>query len=158
MTPEKAFKKGLCNPDTGMCARDWFAIGCLFSPQGVVDGDGQVFMGYRVVTAIDAATTYFMHMQTMVRDPEPLTAGELIEFFEALLKKFGRPRKGLVVSHSCWLSSLELAMDDDTAEQGEFLQAIGHSFGPMADREKGDLTKWATDRGLELLFDGDQIS
>ena len=156
MTPDEAFKMGLRNPDTGVAARDWFAVGCIFSPQGV-EKDGEAFLGYRVLTCMDVATGYFMHMELMVRDPEPLTCGELVHVIESLLDKHGRPFKGLVVSHSCWLSSLELAMDDDTAEQGAYVEALGHSFGPMPDREKKDLSKWAEDNGMILLFDGDQI-
>ena len=157
MTPERAFKSGGRNPNSGLWAGEWYAVGCVFFPQVVEDG-GKQFFGFRMLTCMDVASTFLLGHQLLLRDPEALRSGEVIEFAERILDKFPSRLKGMVSSHSCWLSSLELVMDDETEEQGRFLEASGLSFGPMADGDKAELVAWGTGRGLAILFDGDQIS
>ena len=156
MTPEQAFKMGGRHPRSGLWARQWYAVGTVFFPQGVED-QGKAFLGFRMLTCMDMASHYNMDFRALLKDPEPLTAVELIEFSQSLIDKFGKPSAGFIYSHSCWLSSTELVLDEDTAEQGEFLEQLGFAFGPMPQREKDDLEKWGRDHGFVVVFDANQV-
>jgi hypothetical protein len=118
---------------------------------------GEVLLGVRQVTALDVASGFFMGFDMLPESPDALRATRLIPFMERICDDFGMPSKGWVVSHSCWLSSLELALDEDTAEQGEFLEQNGIQFGPMPQRDKDEISAWGVSRGIRIIFDGDQI-
>jgi hypothetical protein len=119
--------------------------------------DDKLFLGVRAVTALDMASGYFMGFDMRPEAPDAVRAHQLIPFLERICDEHGAPSKGWVVSHSCWLSSLELALDDDTADQGRFLEENGIEFGPMSDKDKAEIIAWGERSGLNILFDGDQI-
>ena len=156
MTPEQAFKSGGRNPNSGLWVREWFAFGSVFTPNPIMH-EGEVLLGIRQVTALDVASGYFMGFDMLPEAPDTLRATRLIPFMERIFDDFGVPSKGCVVSHSCWLSSLELELDEDTAEQGEFLEKCGIQFGPMPDLDKTEISAWGDSRGIKILYDGDQI-
>lgn len=156
MTPEQAFRSGGWNPDIGHWVRDWFVCGSVFTPQSIMH-EGELLFGVRVVTALDFASGFCMGFDMPPEPPNAVRAHRLIPFLERICDEYGDPSKGWVVSHSCWLSSLELALDDDTAVQGRFLADHGIEFGPMSDSDKADIRAWGFKRGFDILYDGDQI-
>jgi hypothetical protein len=156
MTPEQAFRSGGRNPNSGIWVREWFACGSVFTPQPILH-EGELLFGVRSVTALDVASGFFMGFDMQPEPPDAVRAHRLIPFLERICDEYGDPSKGWVVSHSCWLSSLELALDDDTAEQGRFLETNGIEFGPMPDSDKAEISAWGSKRGFSILYDGDQI-
>ena len=156
MTPEQAFRSGGRNPNNGLWVREWFAFVSAFTQYPLMYEGGEQ-LDIRLVTAIDVASGYRMGFDILPEATGTLRATRLIPFMERIFDDFGVPSKGCVVSHSCWLSSLELALDEDTAEQGEFLERCGIQFGPMPDMDKAEISAWGDSRGIKIIYDGDQI-
>ena len=157
MTPEQAFKSGGRNPKTGLWVHEWYACGSVFMPRPVLH-EGKILLGIRQLTALDMASHFCMDFDMEPEAPDTLRANRLIPFLERVGERHGRPSKGWVISHSSWLSSLELALDDDTAQQGRFLEQAGIEFGPMSDRDKREIEAWGAKQEISVIFDADQIS
>ena len=119
--------------------------------------DGKEGFGFRIVIGVDEATNFILSMHPFHKPPSVLNYAELVPIMDDVIERFGVPNKGFVISHSSWLSSTELVIDEDTSEQGEFLEEIGASFGPMTDSDKDAFRKWADSHGVLMLFDADQI-
>lgn len=111
-----------------------------------------------MLTAVDIVSVEMLGSRVIEKKPGAVYASSLIPFAESVFDAVAKPAKGVVVSHSCWLSSLGLLADPDTAVQGEFLRDAGISFPAMPDREREKLVEWGEAQGLAVLFDGDQIS
>ena len=103
------------------------------------------------------ACDFILGFEPLPKDPDTLDLSDLVPFLDKITNDHGEPTKGYILSHSSWLSSTELAVDEDTAEQGEFLEQFGISFGPMPDSDKDRLLKWASERDRIFIFDADQI-
>jgi len=156
MSPKEAFESRGRNPKTGLWVKDWYCMGCVFSPQPVLS-QGRLLVGFRTLVCTDAASYFLMHWSPIRGGRDRLTADQVIGFFSGVLDKHGPPRLGVVVSHSAWLSSTELAIDPDTAPQGEFLAASGISFPPMAAVDCDAIRAWADALGIAREFDADNI-
>lgn len=156
MTPEQAFKSGGQHPITGWRVRDWYGFVSVFT-QARVMNEGAEIIGLRQVVAKDMASGYVMAFDALPEQPGTLRCSRLIPFIDRVCGERGQPIKGIVISHSCWFSSLELEIDEDTAEQGEFLREFGIEFAPMPDTDKEEIRAWGAAMGLAVLFDADQI-
>ena len=55
-------------------------------------------------------------------------------------------------------SSTEMLLDEDTAPQGQFLQAEDIEFGPMPYSVKQAIEAWVTSLGVRCEFNADNIS
>ena len=129
----------------------------MFLPQAY-SHDGEEGFGFRMVVGVDEATNFILSMHPFYFPPAVLNYAELVPIMDDVVHRFGLPTKGFIISHSCWLSSTELVIDEDTNEQGEFLEGIGATFGPMSDTDKDRFRAWADSMGVLMLFDADQIS
>jgi len=156
MNTKELFARGGMNPDNGFRVRDWFACGSMFAPQPI-EHEGERIFGPRVILALDLASGHFLRTEMESRHPRALVASEVIPFVDRVCEEYGGPMVGWIFSHTCWCSSLELAMEDATARQGEYLEQCGVEFGPMADREMNDLREWAAGKGFKVVFDESQI-
>lgn len=157
MDDEQRFFLGEPNSQNGVLLREWFCIGCSFIPDFPPE-QGEKFFGFRQLAAVDISSAFSMGYHHIISDPDTLDFAAVVPFLENLEHHFGVPLKGYVLSHSCWLSSVELLVDEDTAESGEFLEEIGVSFGPMTDFDKQKLVEWAEDKGCKMLFDADALA
>ena len=156
MTPKEAYLSGGRHPKTGWRVGDWYGFVCTFFPK-VLAHEGNELHGCRAIHAMDMASGFAMEFDAVPEEPTTIRSSRLIPFIERVFEVRGKPRKGLVVSHSCWLSSLELSLDEDTAMQGLALEEMGIEFGPMPDTDKDEIRKWALAHGVELFFDADQV-
>jgi len=157
MSPKEAFDSGGFNPNNGLRVKQWYGVGCTFIPRRVRFED-EIFFGFRVLGCMDIASHYSMHHKPLPRQPAPLQAAEIIDFLSEVIDQHGPPLDGVVISHSAWLSSTEMLLDEDTAPQGEFLQAEEIEFGPMPDSVKQAVVAWVTSLGVKCEFNADNIS
>lgn len=157
MTPEEHFKTLELDPDTGVYPRDWFAFGTVFQPKPIAYNEGTIIHGMRTLTAMDVASRFMLGFELIEKKPGIVYASRLIPFINRMFSEFSKPQKGVVVSHSCWLSSSQLAADPDTRGQSHCLQEAGVRFEAMPEREKEKLRDWANEAGIDLLFSGDEI-
>jgi hypothetical protein len=156
MTPRERFQLGGQNPETGIWVREWYGIGSVFTPQRVLYQGTEIF-GLRQLIATDLACQFILGFEALPKFPDAVDASELIPLLNKITEDHGPPTKGYIISHSCWLSSTELAVDEDTAVQGEFLELNGIHFGPMTEITKSRLDKWADERSAILIYDGNRI-
>lgn len=156
MSPTERFRLGGRNPETGILIRDWFGIGSVFTPQRVMY-EGTELIGLRQLVASDLGCQFVLGVEMLPKIPTAVDATELIPFLDKITKDHGPPNKGYIISHSCWLSSTELAVDESTADQGEFLEVCGIHFDPMSEATMERLNEWASARSTILIYDGDKI-
>jgi hypothetical protein len=131
-------------------------VGCDFFSEPVQYND-QVIFGLRILAIVDIASHFFMHKMMNPTPPAALKSHEVIAFLKETIEQYGVPRRGVVVNHSAWLSSTELALDEDTAPRGEFLQKYDIQFGPMAVEDEERIHGWITSLGIRCEFDADNI-
>src|ERR1700731_686925 len=124
MTPKRAFESGGFNPNNGLRVKQWYAVGCTFIPRRV-RFETEILFGFRHLACMDVASHYTMHHKPLPRQPDPLKATDVIGFLSEVVQQHGRPSEGIVISHSAWLSSTEMLLDEDTAPQGQFLPEWG---------------------------------
>jgi hypothetical protein len=156
MSPKEAFESRGRNPSTGLWVKDWYVIGCVFSSQPVLY-QGSLLVGFRTLVCTDAASFFLMHRAPIPAPPDRLTADQVIAFLSDVVSRHGLPRLGVAISHSAWLSSTELAIDPDTAPQGEFLATGGIRFPPMAAEDCDAIRARVTALGVACEFDADNI-
>lgn len=99
-----------------------------------------------------------MHCDHIPEDPTPLSFEQIVHLLEGNFAKYQRSKVGIVISHSAWLSSHELYLDEDTAPQGEFLHRNGIEFGPMTQENKEKIYRWGNSLGLAVEFNADNIN
>jgi hypothetical protein len=157
MTPKRAFESGGFNPNNGLHVKQWYGVGCTFVPQRV-RFEGEILFGFRLLACMDVASHYTMHHKPLPRPPDPLKAVDVIEFLSEAVQQYGPPHDGIVVSHSAWLSSTEMLLDEDTAPQGQFLQREEIEFGPMEHGDKQAIETWVQSLGVRCEFNADNIS
>ena len=157
MTPKETFDSNGYNPNSGLQVRDWYGVGCVFFPRGVLVDTEPVF-GMRVLEVIDIASHFVIHHKPIPHRPNALRAQEVIDFLTETIAAHGPPRLGIVISHSAWLSSTELEFDEDTAVQGSYLQKAEIDFPPMSYDDKMKIEYWIKSHGVRCEFNADNIS
>jgi hypothetical protein len=155
MTPEKAYATKGRNPNTGYWVNDWHVYGSLFFPQGVLH-EGEPIFGMRHISSMDFASGFHMGFDVIPTPPDKLSAGTVIKFLDRIADERGLPRIGIVISHSCWLSSEEFS-DPDTADRGDVILQYGIKFEGMNPEDKALIVDWGVERGIHVIFDGDLI-
>lgn len=138
---------------------DWFSITCDFAPPEIAEAEGRA-LGARTMAAQDACLRDegFLLWQVLDHEPDALVFGEMLPFLDHVVGVAGKPGRGWVISHSCWQSSVELAVDDVNWIHGEMLEAAGIAFGPMRAEDRNALCEWAHRRGEAVLFDADDLA
>ena len=131
-------------------------MGCVFCPQPVQKED-EILIGFRMLSIVDIASGYIMHFDHLPCAPSAVDSATVIKLLSDAIKIHGAPRQGIVISHSVWLSSTELALDEDTATQGEFLQRYDIQFGPMTHEDKVRIRDWILSLGVRCEFNADNI-
>ncbi|HEY3897352.1 MAG TPA: hypothetical protein VGM54_02000 [Chthoniobacter sp.] len=157
MTPKRAFDSGGQNPNSSLWVRDWYGVGCTFVPNRVRH-QGVILFGFRILGCMDMASHYSMYQHFIPQPPDALRATDVIQCLEDTIARHGPPRIGVAISHSVWLSSAELLLDEDTRPQGKFLHDNEIEFGPMSYQEKVKIEAWASKFDIHCEFDADNIS
>lgn len=147
-------------------SKDWYAIGNIFvnpfyfddplsgTPSAKKFG---VNIGIQVLTAMDVGASFALHARPVEKTPNFYTAEEILNFLKEVFSLHGKPRIGVVVSHSVWQSSQEMLLDPDTNDRGEFLKNLDVDIPPMPEVEKEKLSRAISQLGLRIEFDGDKI-
>ena len=104
------------------------------------------------------ASFHVLHSLILQQEPQSVSSGQVTALLEQVFEIHQRPRKGVIVGHTVWLSSHELLLDEDTSVQGDFLERNGVCFGPMKYEEKMKITEWAKRLGLAIEFNADNIN
>jgi hypothetical protein len=138
---------------------DWFSVSCDFAPPEIAQAHGCA-VGTRTVICEDACLRRegFLLWEVLNHEIEPLRFAELLPFLNNVVVEVGVPRRGWVISHSCWQSSVELAVDDVNWVHGEMMERLGVAFGPMAAVERAALVQWAVASGWRVLFNADDLN
>jgi hypothetical protein len=154
---DELFRSGWRNPETGFRSRDWFAVGCIFSQTPIVKDD-QILIAMRMMLSTDVATTYVLGHEPIAEKTDALDSDQVINFLKKITERHGTPRCGFVISHSAWLSSEELALDEDTAPRAEVLKQFDVHFGSMQFGDKSRIEAWVKDTlRVRCEFDGNKI-
>ena len=156
MTPKEAYETKGQNPKSGIWVNEWHAYGSVFMPNSVKVGEG-VITGMRTINSSDIASGFVMDIELVAMEPDAITGSQIISFIERVIKGYSKPSRGVIISHSCWLSSCELVEDEDTEQQGLFLESEGIKFDSMSQNTKDELLAWGRDNDLIILFDANEI-
>ncbi len=155
-TPQEFFDAGAFNPEIGLRVRDWYAIGSAFLPQPIQHNDG-VIVAARNLLCSDVASYFMMDFEIVARQTDATQAGDIIPMLERVFDKYGKPTHGVIVSHSVWVSSDEMASDEDMVDRGADLQSVGVSFDAMSETEKRKLEQWIIAQGVRCEFDANNV-
>jgi hypothetical protein len=157
MTPKDAFNSGGQNPNSEIWVKDWYLMGCIFSATPV-QHQGEVLIGMRIASVIDVASYYTMGYIAIPKPPTAMNYDDVIGLLTTVLKQHGPPKCGIVISHSCWLSSSAMLKDADIAPRIETLKNKGIKFGPMKDDDKKRIIRWVeVEDGLRCEFDPENM-
>jgi hypothetical protein len=157
MTPKDAFNSGGQNPNTGMRVKDWYLMGCIFAGTAV-EYQGQVLVRTRIASVIDVASHYTMAFTPIPKPPTAMNSEEVVGLLTTVLKQHGPPRCGIVISHSCWLSSADMLKDADIAPRLKTLKTEGIQFGPMEQADRDRVETWVKSMvGVRCEFDPDNM-
>jgi len=156
MTSEEVYATKGKNPNTGIWVNEWHCYGSAFMPQKVKVKE-ELIQGMRTIGVSDLASGFFMDFEAIPEKPNSIESSQIISLIERVNQKYGKPTKGIVISHSCWLSSSELANDKDTRDQGEFLDSIEVNFEAMSPSTKDEILAWGVTNDLTIIFDADEI-
>ncbi|WP_372795969.1 hypothetical protein [Pontiella sp.] len=132
---------------------DWFAIGSVFSPLGILH-KGINITGMRSLLCIDTGSHYIMSHSELPKKPTTLTSGDILPFVADVMVNIGVPRCGFIFLKSSFLSSAELASDPETQEQGKFLKDIGCSFDAMLQDDKNEIAHRIQFAKTKIIFQG----
>ena len=132
---------------------DWFAIGTLFAPCAI-QYEGRPIAGIRQLLCIDVTSHYIMDSVGLMREPDVVTAKDVLYFVTKVMTEQGMPRKGFIVLKSTYLSSHDLADDEQTQRQGAFLASIGVSFPAMTEEDKATFQERMSIVTLKAAFQG----
>jgi hypothetical protein len=146
--------------------KDWYALGqvfpqpyCFDNPKGSDTSAKKygVSIGIQVLSAVDAVDGFYYHAKPLSRAPGALTAQEVLSFLNEVFSRHGKPRLGVIVGHSVWMSSHEMLLDDDIAERAQILKELDVEIGPMQQSEKDEIRTSLTRQGLRVEFDPDDM-
>lgn len=151
-TVGEMFKRRALDPETGLRAGDWYAVGAL-----LLETPGGRFPAAQVVTVMDVASGFVVGHATPERAPAALSAAEVISALAAAFAAHGPPAAGVCFSVRALASSLEMLSDEWGCGEGETLRRLGIVFGPMGAGTRAAIREWVRARGLRCEFGTDGL-
>lgn len=143
---------------------DWYAIGCVFTlywfddlpPSGPKGSAAR--MGCQALAAMDVGSGEFL-TQASLREhgPSPISAGEVMRFVNHILRGHSKPRVGVFIGQSVWMSSVDLLFLENTRARGEWLLEHGIEFDAMSDADRAAIADYLSRFGLRAAFSEEEL-